>query len=207
MKMDRLTKTYVDGSHGVADVLPCGENSHEYKKLLIESLGAYEDLGITPEQLRQVDEEYRRVCEELGRYRGIEAWFKERYKANISIYEFSDIFIKYFEDRDGKMTNNWKVLTNEHADKWDEYQEAEKQGLLLRLHWHKVADGDLPKGPYSSKRKFYCKERDHGYRILLYDDKGFYYYSCSLDIGIDNEQISAWMELPEYEEEHHAKSC
>lgn len=73
--------------------------------------------------------------------------------------------------------------------------------------WHKVADGDLPKGPYSSKRKFYCKERDHGYRILLYDDKGFYYYSCSLDIGIDNEQISAWMELPEYEEEHHAKSC
>lgn len=73
--------------------------------------------------------------------------------------------------------------------------------------WHKVADGDLPQGPYSQKRKFYCKEKGYGYRILLYDDKGFYYYSFDLKIGIDNEQIVAWMELPEYEEENHAESC
>ena len=55
--------------------------------------------------------------------------------------------------------------------------------------------------------KFYCKEKGYGYRILLYGDKGFYYYSFNLNIGIDNEQIVAWMELPEYEEEHHAESC
>ena len=67
--------------------------------------------------------------------------------------------------------------------------------------WHKVADGDLPQGPYSKKRKFYCKEKGYGYRILLYDDKGFYYYSFDLNIGIENEQIVAWMELPEYEED------
>lgn len=70
-----------------------------------------------------------------------------------------------------------------------------------RKHWHKVADGDLPQGPYSKKRKFYCKEKGYGYRILLYDDKGFYYYSFDLNIGIENEQIVAWMELPEYEED------
>ncbi|MCQ4983537.1 hypothetical protein NE564_25770 [Blautia producta] len=73
--------------------------------------------------------------------------------------------------------------------------------------WHKISDGDLPQGPYSQKRKFYCKEKGYGYRILLYGDKGFYYYSFNLNIGIDNEQIVAWMELPEYEEEHHAESC
>ncbi len=42
--MDRLTKTYSDGTHGASDILPCGENSYTYKNLLIEKLGKYEDL-------------------------------------------------------------------------------------------------------------------------------------------------------------------
>lgn len=41
--MERLTKTYSDGTHGAADKLPCGENSYEYKGLLLEALGKYED--------------------------------------------------------------------------------------------------------------------------------------------------------------------
>ena len=41
--MERLTKTYRDGSHGAADSLPCGENSYQYKGLLLETLGKYED--------------------------------------------------------------------------------------------------------------------------------------------------------------------
>lgn len=42
--MERLTKTYSDGTHGASDSLPCGENSCDYKNLLIERLGKYEDL-------------------------------------------------------------------------------------------------------------------------------------------------------------------
>lgn len=42
--MERLTKTYSDGTHGDSDSLPCGENSYDYKNLLIEKLGKYEDL-------------------------------------------------------------------------------------------------------------------------------------------------------------------
>jgi hypothetical protein len=42
--MERLTKTYLDGTHGASDSLPCGENSYDYKNLLIERLGKYEDL-------------------------------------------------------------------------------------------------------------------------------------------------------------------
>lgn len=41
--MERLTKTYSDGTHGAADKLPCGENSYQYKGLLLEALGKYED--------------------------------------------------------------------------------------------------------------------------------------------------------------------
>jgi len=39
----RLTKTYEDGSFGVADNLPCGENSHDFKNLLINTLGKFEE--------------------------------------------------------------------------------------------------------------------------------------------------------------------
>lgn len=42
--MSRLTKNYSDGTHGASDDLPCGENSYNYKNLLIEKLGKYEDL-------------------------------------------------------------------------------------------------------------------------------------------------------------------
>ena len=41
--MERLTKTYSDGTYGAADILPCGENSYTYKGLLLEALGKYED--------------------------------------------------------------------------------------------------------------------------------------------------------------------
>ena len=42
--MERLTKTYSDGTHWVSDKLPCGERSFTYLELLIEKLGKYEDL-------------------------------------------------------------------------------------------------------------------------------------------------------------------
>ena len=42
--MSRLTKTYKDGTHGASDDLPCGENSYDYKNLLIDKFGKYEDL-------------------------------------------------------------------------------------------------------------------------------------------------------------------
>lgn len=49
--MERLTKMYEDGTHAAADNLPCGENSWEYKRLLIEKLGAYEDTGLEPGEI------------------------------------------------------------------------------------------------------------------------------------------------------------
>jgi hypothetical protein len=45
--MNRLTKTYRNKTYkifGVADDLPCGENSYDFKNLLIQKLGEYEDL-------------------------------------------------------------------------------------------------------------------------------------------------------------------
>lgn len=48
--MQRLTKTHPDGTHMAAEDLPCGENSWDYKELLLERLGSYEDTGYEPEK-------------------------------------------------------------------------------------------------------------------------------------------------------------
>lgn len=49
--MDKLTKRYADGTYGVADDLPCGENSYAFKDLLVARLGAYENTDQTPEDV------------------------------------------------------------------------------------------------------------------------------------------------------------
>lgn len=46
--MKKLTKRYDDGSYGVADDLPFGENSHDFKNALILSLGHYEHSPLVP---------------------------------------------------------------------------------------------------------------------------------------------------------------
>lgn len=56
MGYERLTKTYEDGSCGVADNLPCGENSHAFKDMLINRLGSYENSGLSPKQANSAEE-------------------------------------------------------------------------------------------------------------------------------------------------------
>lgn len=63
--MERLTYPYNDGTHRAAEGLPCGEKSWEYKSLLIEKLGAYEDIGLEPEEIKPYIElaEKMNVCD------------------------------------------------------------------------------------------------------------------------------------------------
>lgn len=56
--MERLTKICFDGTHRAADNLPCGENSWDYKALLIERLGTYEDTGMGPEAVKVLRNNY-----------------------------------------------------------------------------------------------------------------------------------------------------
>lgn len=99
--MERLTKTYSDGTHGASDNLPCGENSYDYKSLLIEKLGKYEDL------------------EEQGRL------VKLPFKAGDRVYQISEnfiepctvevIFLADYTDKDGNYCNMAEI----HYDRDD----------------------------------------------------------------------------------------
>lgn len=55
--MVKLTKKYEDGSYGVADNLPVGENSYEFKNLLIRQLGMYEHSTLVPAEWIPADRE------------------------------------------------------------------------------------------------------------------------------------------------------
>ena len=142
----------------------------------------------------------RYALSDVGDMKEIKAWAKEIFAQCEMIEELSEGENKLSElDAFGRGCADLYKFQRDN-----EIRTVKKCKTVTRQYespWHKVADGDLPQGPYSKKRKFYCKEKGYGYRILLYDDKGFYYYSFDLNIGIENEQIVAWMELPEYEEE------
>ena len=62
--MERLTKTYDDGSHAAADNLPCGENSWNYKELLLNKLGAYEDTGLRPCEILVLSDKLKYASEQ-----------------------------------------------------------------------------------------------------------------------------------------------
>ena len=73
--MNRLTKTYRDKTYkifGVADDLPCGENSYDFKNLLIQKLGEYEDLeeqGLLIKLPCKIGASVYEICTDAGWHR------------------------------------------------------------------------------------------------------------------------------------------
>lgn len=84
--MERLTEVFEDGQHGVAG---CGKNcKYKYRYCdtnvcptldeVVEKLGKYEDTGITPEQMHEINEMYRDLATELSKYKKAEEELAER---------------------------------------------------------------------------------------------------------------------------------
>ena len=121
--MERLTKTYSDGTHGAADNLPCGENSYAYKGLLLEALGKYEDLE---EQGRLL----RLPCK-VGDTVYVIHYIDRRYvicshvisKFVIMPYRFPRVQI-YFEKENGFITSDFEGQVNENLFLTKEEAEA-----------------------------------------------------------------------------------
>lgn len=86
--MERLTKTYSDGTHGASDSLPCGRNSYDYKRLLIEKLGKYEDLE---EQSRLIKLPCKYVWRIVNKKSPKYAFTIKSPITELAIYEIEDI--------------------------------------------------------------------------------------------------------------------
>lgn len=88
-----------------------------------EALAAYEDNGITPEQMREISDEYRKVCEELAQYRKMDKILTEHYGCNTSLIEFTQSWIKAVSaEGKGEELYRFCVLTNEDYDTWKEHK-------------------------------------------------------------------------------------
>lgn len=95
---------------------------------VLTKLAEYEDLGLEPEQIREIDKLYAEQAKELGEYK------KAEEKLNgISLRELADAYIRIIEKETDEKYSRGRLLSNEDADKWDEYKAAEKKGLLLKL--------------------------------------------------------------------------
>lgn len=78
--MERLTKRNESGQAYYKKCFeePCegmGErncNTCNHSYAICEALAAYEDLEITPEQVRQIDKAYTELCVEFGKYKKLE---------------------------------------------------------------------------------------------------------------------------------------
>ena len=156
--MERLTKTYSDGTHAAADNLPCGENSYTYKGLLLEALGKYEDLEEQGLLLRlpvkvgdTVYVLYKNIVTEKQvydvQYRGgITYQNGQRWYVNIEglVYYEMDFGKTVFltqEETEQKLKEKEMGIrplysnysTKRIIERLTEYEEAEKQGLVAVL--------------------------------------------------------------------------
>lgn len=91
--MERLTE-WIDEENAIPR-MDLRNNGHEK---CCRRLAAYEDIGLTPEQLRQIDQLYREKCEELARYKAAIAEARK-------VQQEDEIFYLFHLDRYNK---GWK---------------------------------------------------------------------------------------------------
>lgn len=111
------------------------------------------------------------AVDKLGNYEDLEDRLH-----GISIKQVVDEFIKTVENQTHEGYENGRILTNEDADRWNEYKNAEEQGMLLRLP---------------------CKAGDTVYAIG-FDNKPVIYESVVLNILIAEKEIIFNVKVDEF---------
>ena len=92
-------------------------------------------------------------------------------------------------------------VASKYLKELEDYKKQEEDGLLLKLPWHKVKDGDLPKR--QGQRVWLCTISKDYFMANYWDDtmvcgKQFFEVpSVGGRIALSN--VLAWMELPKYE--------
>lgn len=84
------------------------------------ALKKYEDTGLTPEQIKEIDRMYAELSQEVQQYRELERQIKENYSANVDIKMLTTYFIETIFK--GEKHGKFYVLTNEDAEEWEAYQ-------------------------------------------------------------------------------------
>lgn len=96
--MERLTHKRNNG-------IKTGYWSPEKKEELVQRLATYEDTGLNPEQIRELDKLYAELCEELAKYRWIPVTERLPEDDNYILLSFANFSIpmigRYEKDEEG----------------------------------------------------------------------------------------------------------
>ena len=140
--MDRLTARNENGEayYKRCYESPCDgtgeacDNCNFIDEVLCERLAAFEDNGITPEQMREISDEYRKLCEEFAEYRKMDKLLTKQYGCNMNLVEFTQSWIECMRARErGNEEYRFCVLSNEDYDEWKEYKQLKEQERLVEL--------------------------------------------------------------------------
>lgn len=158
--MDRLTARNENGEayYKRCYESPCDgtgeacDNCNFIDEVLCERLAAFEDNGITPEQMREISRLYQIKCEEVAAYEKVNKLLSQRYGCNTDLIEFAEIWLKAVGKVEGKDPFKFCILSEEDYYKWKEHKQAEEQGRLIELPckvedevWVKMQSGNIAK--------------------------------------------------------------
>lgn len=110
-----------------------------YETVIAERIASYEDLGVTPEQIREMDKAYLEKCEEINRlkaelkeYEHMEHALMEMYGEGANLKVFVKLLIgavgaKQKIEAAGGEIKKMVILTNETADEWEAYKKMREK--------------------------------------------------------------------------------
>lgn len=117
----------------------CRKELCEFSLDICNRLADYEDTGLTPEQIRQVDELYAEKCRELAEYKKLEDRLCEMFDGVLPLKTAVDELERYLTEPGKPHPTHARILTYDESDWYDMMREAEKKGIL---QIHPCAVGD-----------------------------------------------------------------
>lgn len=112
-----------------------------YDKYSVYSkLAAYEDTGLTPEEIKALKSELektvnigqelatecKRLLTELSYYFNAEEHLHKHFGANITLMDMLNHFVSHVEAADGEPLKGFRILTNVDAESYDRWKLAEE---------------------------------------------------------------------------------
>lgn len=94
---------------------------------LRECLKAYEDTGITPEQIREIDRLYREKCEEVAKYKALEERLENMFGRKFPLETVVDDLELALTEPDSPHPTNARILTHTESAEWEEYLRLKKK--------------------------------------------------------------------------------
>ena len=100
---------------------------------VLERLAQYEELEISPEQVREIDKAYAELCVELGKYKRLEKRLEKMFGGKLPLEKVVDDLEFALKEPGSPHPMNARILTYAESAEWEEYLKLKESLLPLEL--------------------------------------------------------------------------